>query len=287
MRVLKDGADSVGTLGALNRVYLNIGLFSEEWLLHFRPFLGGQKISPIRIADAQRNSVYWQATEAQSIDMAIFFLVTARADRLADAPGGQALLDAQDTATVDRGAEVFARDLRRLPFEQAARARSRLRRRRWARARAAAPARAIAHAGTATGPGRSPTRSRTGWSTWSARPDFLDGNYLSTERRVPLDVIETNTCSAIATNGIAGDIWDNFTSSTYKSLPPPKRGHRPPPGLRRRQRLPVAGQRPRLHPARLARQPLVDGALPAQQLGRPRAAVLRPRLPRRRAVRAI
>ena len=35
--VLKDGADSVGALGALNRVYLNIGLFSEEWLLHFRP----------------------------------------------------------------------------------------------------------------------------------------------------------------------------------------------------------------------------------------------------------
>ena len=32
-RVLKDGADSVGVLGALNRVYLNIGLFSEEWLL--------------------------------------------------------------------------------------------------------------------------------------------------------------------------------------------------------------------------------------------------------------
>jgi len=36
--VLKDGADSVGVLGALNRVYLNIGLFSEEWLLHFNPW---------------------------------------------------------------------------------------------------------------------------------------------------------------------------------------------------------------------------------------------------------
>ncbi len=35
-RILKDGSDSVGALGALNRVYLNIGLFSEEWLLHFR-----------------------------------------------------------------------------------------------------------------------------------------------------------------------------------------------------------------------------------------------------------
>ena len=34
-RVLKDGSDSVGALGALNRVYLNIGLFSEEWLRHF------------------------------------------------------------------------------------------------------------------------------------------------------------------------------------------------------------------------------------------------------------
>jgi len=29
-RVLKDGADSLGALGALNRVYINIGLFSEE-----------------------------------------------------------------------------------------------------------------------------------------------------------------------------------------------------------------------------------------------------------------
>ena len=41
--MLKDGSDSVGALGALNRVYLNIGLFSEEWLLHFRPLIGGKR----------------------------------------------------------------------------------------------------------------------------------------------------------------------------------------------------------------------------------------------------
>ena len=41
--VLKDGADSVGILGALNRVYINIGLFSEEWLLHFRPLIGNSR----------------------------------------------------------------------------------------------------------------------------------------------------------------------------------------------------------------------------------------------------
>ena len=42
-RVLKDGSDSVGLLGALNRVFINIGLFSEEWLLHFNVFVGGRR----------------------------------------------------------------------------------------------------------------------------------------------------------------------------------------------------------------------------------------------------
>src|SRR4029453_12357270 len=31
---------------------------------------------------------------------------------------------------------------------------------------------------------------------------------------------QTNACTALATNGLAGDIWGNFTSSSYKSLPP-------------------------------------------------------------------
>jgi hypothetical protein len=57
-RVLKDGADSVGALGALNRVFINIGLFSEEWLLHFRPLIGGRQISPIRISVARDHSTY-------------------------------------------------------------------------------------------------------------------------------------------------------------------------------------------------------------------------------------
>ena len=64
--MLKDGSDSVGALGALNRVYLNIGLFSEEWLLHFNALVGGKPISPIEIAEAARNSAYWQATEGQT-----------------------------------------------------------------------------------------------------------------------------------------------------------------------------------------------------------------------------
>lgn len=221
MRVLKDGADSVGTLGALNRVYLNIGLFSEEWLLHFRAFLGGRKISPIPIATAREQSVYWQATEAATPDMAIFFLVTARADRLADAPGGAAILAAQDPAEVDRGAAVFA--------EHCAACHS-------SKQPVPDPAFGV-DAGDCAGGGAGPgyracwdrywawTRSdvyKAAMRAMVADPGFLDGNFLSTDRRVPLDVIGTNACSAVATNGLDGDIWDNFTSSSYKALPPPK-----------------------------------------------------------------
>jgi hypothetical protein len=50
-------------------------------------------------------------------------------------------------------------------------------------------------------------------------PDFLDGNYLSTELRVPVTLLQTNACSPLATNAIAGNIWDNFSSQSYKSLP--------------------------------------------------------------------
>jgi hypothetical protein len=226
MRVLKDGADSVGTLGALNRVYLNIGLFSEEWLLHFRPFLGGQKISPIRIADAQKNSVYWGATETMTPDMAVFFLVAARADHLADAPGGEAVLAERKQPEVDRGKVVFAENCAACHSSK----------------QPVPPPETGVDAGICAGGGAG-AQYRECWDRYWAwaqsdafkrgmvelvvakdaagKETFLDGNYLSTERRVPLDVVRTNACSAIATNGLSGDIWDNFTSSTYKSLPAP------------------------------------------------------------------
>jgi hypothetical protein len=49
--------------------------------------------------------------------------------------------------------------------------------------------------------------------------DFLDGNYLSTDQRVPVTLLQTNACSPLATNALGGNIWDNFSSQTYKDLP--------------------------------------------------------------------
>jgi hypothetical protein len=227
MRVLKDGSDSVGTLGALNRVYLNIGLFSEEWLLHFRPFVGGQKISPIKISDAERQSVYWQATEDRTVDMAMFFLVTARPDRLKDAPDGKTFLDPFDSDKVKRGQIVFAENCaachsNKIPPK---------------------PANSGIDDGICSGGGSGPNY-RACWDRYwdwtqtrefkdamiklvtgrdaNGEDTFLKGNYLSSERRVPVDLTQTNACTALASNGLAGDIWDNFTSSTYKTLPPVK-----------------------------------------------------------------
>ena len=51
------------------------------------------------------------------------------------------------------------------------------------------------------------------------KDDFLTDNYLSNEFRVPSTLMQTNICSPIATNAIAGNIWDNFSSHSYKELP--------------------------------------------------------------------
>ena len=210
-RVLKDGSDSVGALGALNRVYLNIGLFSEEWLLHFQPLIGGRPITPIPIATAERNSVYWQATEAQSIHMATFFLHTTAPHHLKDVRDGGTYLDA-DAATLHRGKEVFADYCARCHSSKLP----------------PLPAGLDFNACN----GRDYLSCWDRYWTWTKTDDFkrqmtaivlddhfLDDNYLSTDLRVPVTLVGTNACSPVATNAIAGNIWDNFSSQSYKSLP--------------------------------------------------------------------
>ena len=52
------------------------------------------------------------------------------------------------------------------------------------------------------------------------KPAFWKGNFLSSDRRVPVTLIGTNAGRALATNAIAGHMWEDFTSDTYKQLPP-------------------------------------------------------------------
>jgi hypothetical protein len=210
-RVLKDGSDSVGALGALNRVYINIGLFSEEWLTHFNAVLGGKPITPIEIATAERNSIYWKATEAQTPATALFFLKAARPDRLSDAPGGARYLET-DQAVLDRGKTVFADNCARCHSSKAPK-----------------PAQGLDPGGCAGPDYLTCWNAYWAWTktddfkrqmeTIVRAPDFLDGNFLSAEFRVPVTLLQTNACSPLATNALRGNIWDNFSSEDYKNLP--------------------------------------------------------------------
>jgi len=236
--VLKDGADSVGLLGALNRVYLNIGLFSEEWLLHFKPVIGGKPISPIQIAVAEKNSAYWQATEAGTPDTALFFLKAAQPDHLADAPGGAQYL-AADARTLEHGKNVFADTCARCHSSKGI----------------PPPPNLDINADKCAGAAYLGCFKRY-WS-WTqtedykkpmravvAAPDFLKGNYLSSDGRVPVTLLRTNICSPLATNALAGNIWDNFSSHSYKELPSVGKVtlYNPFTGVRFRYEMPAGGR---------------------------------------------
>jgi hypothetical protein len=212
-RVLKDGSDSVGALGALNRVYLNIGVFSEEWLLHFNALVGGKPISPIPIKTSRENSAYFASTELQTPAMALFFLKTTDAHHLKDAAdhAGDQYLKA-DAATLRQGKIAFAENCARCHSSKL----------------------------PEMVPGLDPNgcAGKDYMSCWNKywewtktqefrdkmktivlADDFLANNYLSAEFRVPVTLLHTNACSPLATNALAGNIWDNFSSQSYKELP--------------------------------------------------------------------
>jgi hypothetical protein len=209
--VLKDGADSVGALGALNRVYVNIGLFSEEWLRHFNPVLGGKPVTPFAITTARKNSSYWQATELQTPAMALYLVKASYPHKLKNAPGAGSYLD-DPPATIQQGKMVFADNCAACHSSKAP-----------ARPAGADPAACI-------GPNYLTCFNKYwSWTKTDAfrqqmrqivlADDFLDGNFLSNDGRVPVTLLQTNACSPLATNAIGNNIWDNFSSASYKRLP--------------------------------------------------------------------
>ena len=105
---------------------------------------------------------------------------------------------------------------------------------------------------------------------------FLENNFLSTEIRIPITLVGTNSARAVGTNAMRGQVWDNFSSEDYKNLPAVGDVHFFNPysnaavdawGNNDSYCPPAGG--PGYLPTGLADQPVGDGALPAQQLVRP------------------
>jgi len=188
--ILKDGADSIGVRGATIRVYVNIGMFSEYWLTRHNRLIGLKPQEPFEISYARDNSVFWLATEERLDNIAAFFR-KLKPFHLADAPGGADLIS-HDEAVMARGKTVFA--------ESCARCHS-----------------------SKQPPGVTDPQSPEAIAWFRAevmKPDFLENNFLSNEKRYPLSVIKTNAARALGTNAKAGHVWDNFSSQTYKELSP-------------------------------------------------------------------
>jgi hypothetical protein len=215
-RVLKDGSDSVGALGALNRVYINIGLFGDEWVRHFIPVVGGAKITPFSIKYAEKNSLYWQANVNQTPDVALFFLASAKPDKLANAPGGAQYLKDINGPEVSLGKKVFAENCAQCHSSKL-------------------PEKAYTFFNSSGTPGGCDGNNymkcwnnfwnysqtpefKTAMHGLVMQPNFLEHNFLSNDQRVPVNLTDSQLCSPIATNAIKGDIWDNFSSTSYKNL---------------------------------------------------------------------
>jgi len=188
--ILKDGADSIGVRGATIRVFVNIGMFSEYWLTRHNRLLGLVPQKPFEIPYARANSVFWLATEERLDNIAAFFR-KLKPFHLADAPGGADLIS-HDETVMARGKTVFAESC------------------------------ASCHSSKQP-PGSMDPQSADAKAWFREevmKPDFLENNFLSNEKRYPLSLIKTNAARALGTNAKAGHVWDNFSSQTYKELSP-------------------------------------------------------------------
>jgi hypothetical protein len=51
------------------------------------------------------------------------------------------------------------------------------------------------------------------------KPKFWLDNYLSTDYRIPINLVRTNSGRAMATNALTGRMWEDFSSQSYRTMP--------------------------------------------------------------------
>lgn len=199
--ILKDGADSIGPAGAALRVYVNIGTCPDYRMGLEDTFAGFRPQEPFLLATAERECVDWRATAAR-MDDAAAFLDSIRPYDLEDAPGGERHLRA-DENELQLGRRTFGAHC--------------------ARCHSSKLPPGLDHEGEA----KHAPEAREAWVELALRDDFLDDNFLSDDHRYPIVsedprfAIGTNAARALATNAVAGHIWERFSSATYKRLPSP------------------------------------------------------------------
>jgi hypothetical protein len=250
-RILFDGSDSVGALTALARVYLNIGTYYDQWIKIHDPLVGvsppdaanaqqrkdGRTQLPFRIDDCEKNSVYWQATAGTRVEaLRDYFLKLTQPMPLLDAQSDYAQGNHVDVRKLPRGRRVFAKncivchssiqpesnfipadpkDSKKPDPNYHKNHDSVISRRKAAIQKWQADREPWDH-----DPGqwlRDPDYEK--WSFAVVEDaDFWRNNFLSTDFRIPVTYIGTNSGRAMATNATNGHMWEDFSSLTNRSL---------------------------------------------------------------------
>lgn len=215
-RVLKDGADSSGISGAALRVFINIGSCFTQFQQHMDPVWGKaypeSPVSRLDLRDECPDYVHLLKNAPALVD----YLRFVEPYRLKNAPGGAALVKSWDDPQIKLGRQVFAEEC------------------------------ATCHSSKQPEyPTGVPTRADTlfeqtfaGWTTTQQQawlkdparvawfktqvedPSFFEQNYLSDERRYPLQVIGSNSARALGTNASSTGVWAEYASVDYQTLIP-------------------------------------------------------------------
>ena len=200
--ILKGGGDSIGALGAIQRVYFNIGSCSEQcWVNHLTdlrvldPSQRNFGQTPFDIGQCRRDCPEFRAMEDRLTDVLAFFLSSeGHAADLADARASQAKRsgkqytrdDLIDDLESEFGVDAVARG--RVVFAQ-----------NCARCHSSNPD---------AGPD---TDFHAVSTTTGVRDDWL-GN----DRATPVSEVGTFRCRALHSNHMKGHVWEEFASETYR-----------------------------------------------------------------------
>jgi hypothetical protein len=226
-RILFDGADSIGAWGALARVYLNIGTNYEQWITLQNTVIGMRPQQSFTIANVGKHSIYWYGTELRVPALRDYFLKVTPPMPLLAADGGEGRFYRSGTAA---GAALSAEERRRrVDIDKLAAGRKVFARNCIVCHSSIQPPERVADmqsvAKTAEIWDHNPGRwlSEPSYLKWAdeqiEKPAFWQQNYLSTDYRIPINLVQTNACRAMATNAMNGNMWEDFASDSYRHLP--------------------------------------------------------------------
>lgn len=236
--VLKGGEDSVGEHLALIRVYVNIGMCTEEcWTPNF-PYPGrlvgrGTEQSPMRIMQCAAQCDPWNYADAKMDDLAVFLMTGGPTYLMASkdvdgTPGGTFV----DTSVVPQGRKVFAREC--ASCHSTKMAPQSIRNDKVALEKfydghvfGKEDYWTLEYSAAERNDPRFQSRHLARDAQGSLRPrqfaekGIFGQDWLGNDERTAFNIVGTNACRALHDNHNQGHIWEEFSSETYKNSPSP------------------------------------------------------------------